>query len=137
LVPLITQTAIGKFKELIVHGNNYPTIDGTCIRDYIHVVDLSKSHLKSLTKLIDEKNSLNYDVFNVGTGKGSSVFEVISSFERISRMKLNYRIGPRRDGDVIKAFACIKKANEILNWKAELSLDQALLSAWEWQKKNN
>ena len=137
LVPLITQTAIGKFKELIVHGNNYPTVDGTCIRDYIHVVDLSKSHLKSLTKLIDEKNNLHYDVFNVGTGKGSSVFEVISSFERITKMKLNYRIGPKRNGDVIKAFACTKKANEILKWKAELSLDQALLSAWEWQKKNN
>jgi UDP-glucose 4-epimerase len=135
LVPFITQTAIGKFKELIVHGDNYPTSDGTCVRDYIHVVDLAKAHIKSLTKLIENKNSSNYDVFNLGTGKGSSVLDVINSFERVSGQKLNYKIGPRRKGDITKAFASTKKANTILKWKTELSLDQAILSAWKWQQK--
>ena len=135
LVPFITQTAIGKFEELIVHGDDYPTADGTCIRDYIHVVDLAKAHIKSLNKLIENKNSFNYDVFNLGTGKGTSVLEIINSFERVSGLKLDYKIGPRRKGDITKAFASTKKANMFLKWKSELSLDQAILSAWNWQQK--
>ena len=135
LVPFITQTAVGKYKELIVFGDNYPTSDGTCIRDYIHVVDLAKAHIKSLNRLLDNKNSSNYDVFNIGTGKGSSVLEVIKSFEKVSNQKLNYKIGSRRKGDIIEAYANTKKANSILNWEAKLSLDQAVNSAWKWQQK--
>ena len=135
LVPFITQTAVGKYKELIVFGDNYPTSDGTCIRDYIHVVDLAKAHIKSLNRLLDNKNSSNYDVFNIGTGTGSSVLEVIKSFEKVSNQKLNYKIGSRRKGDIIEAYANTKKANSILNWEAKLSLDQAVNSAWKWQQK--
>ena len=135
LVPFITQTAIGKYNELTIFGNDYPTKDGTCVRDYIHVVDLAKAHIKSLEKLIGNKNILKYDVFNIGTGKGVSVLEVIKSFEKVSNQKLNYIIGPKRKGDITKAYADTTKANTILNWKTELSLDQAILSAWEWEKK--
>ena len=135
LIPFITQTAIGKHNQLTVFGNDYPTKDGTCIRDYIHVVDLAKAHIKSLKRLIENKNILNYDVFNIGTGKGSSVMEVIKSFEKVSGQKLKYIIGPKRKGDIIEAYADTKKANKILNWKTEQNLDQAMLSAWEWEKK--
>lgn len=135
LVPFITQTAIGKYNKLTIFGNNYPTKDGTCIRDYIHVVDLAKAHIKSLEKLIENKSVSKYDVFNIGTGKGVSVLEVIKSFEKVCNKKLNYIIGSKRKGDVTEAYADTTKANIILNWKTELSLDQALLSAWEWEKK--
>ena len=135
LIPFITQTAIGKHNQLTVFGNDYPTKDGTCIRDYIHVVDLAKAHVKSLKRLIENKNILNYDVFNIGTGKGSSVIEVIKSFEKVSGQKLKYIIGPKRKGDIIEAYADTKKVNKILNWKTEQNLDQAMLSAWEWEKK--
>ena len=135
LVPFITQTAIGKHKELTVFGNDYPTIDGTCVRDYIHVVDLAKAHIQSIKRLIENKTISNYDFFNVGTGKGSSVLEVITSFEKVSNIELNYKIGPRRDGDITEAYADTQKANNILHWKSELSLDQAILSAWNWEKK--
>jgi len=135
LVPFITQTAIGKYNKLTIFGNNYPTKDGTCIRDYIHVVDLAKAHIKSLEKLIGNKSVSKYDVFNIGTGKGVSVLEVIRSFEKVSNKKLNYIIGSKRKGDVTEAYADTKKANLVLNWKTELSLDQAILSAWEWEKK--
>lgn len=135
LVPFITQTAVGKYDKLTIFGNDYTTEDGTCIRDYIHVVDLAKAHIKSLKRLIENKNISNYDIFNIGTGKGSSVLEVIQSFEKVSSQKLNYIIGPKRKGDITKAYADTTKANTILNWKTELSLDQAILSAWEWEKK--
>ena len=135
LVPFITQTAIGKYNELTIFGNNYSTEDGTCVRDYIHVVDLAKAHIKSLEKLSGNKSISKYDVFNIGTGKGVSVLQVIKSFEKVSNKKLNYIIGPKRKGDVSQAYADTTKANIILNWKAELSLDQAILSAWEWEKK--
>ena len=135
LVPFITQTAIGKHKELTVFGNDYPTTDGTCVRDYIHVVDLAKAHIQSIKRLIENKTVSNYDFFNVGTGKGSSVLEVITSFEKVSNIKLNYKIGPRRNGDITEAYADTQKANNVLNWKSELSLDQAILSAWNWGKK--
>ncbi len=135
LIPFITQTAVGLRSELSVFGDDYSTEDGTCIRDYIYVVDLAKAHVKALERLINQKASTNYEVFNLGTGKGSSVMEVIQSFERISEQKLPYRIGPRREGDVIKAFADTKKANQVLGWSSETPLDDALLTALRWEKK--
>lgn len=135
LVPFITQTAIGLREELKVFGNDYPTSDGTCIRDYIHVVDLAKAHVIALKRLLDGENDMNYEVFNLGTGKGHSVLEVIQSFERISGRKLNYSFAKRRDGDVMAAYADTKKANEVLNWRAELNLDQAMLDAWKWEQQ--
>jgi len=134
LVPFITQTAAGLRDELSVFGDDYPTPDGTCIRDYIHVVDLAKAHVVALQRLLNQSNKANYEVFNIGTGKGSSVMEVIKSFEKVSGQKLNYKIAPRRSGDVVQAFADTSKSNIELGWKAKLSLDDALLSAWNWQK---
>ncbi|HMC01736.1 MAG TPA: UDP-glucose 4-epimerase GalE [Flavobacteriaceae bacterium] len=134
LVPFITQTASGLRKELSVFGNDYPTPDGTCIRDYIHVVDLAKAHVVALERLMNSKNKSNYEVFNVGTGTGSSVLEVIQSFERVSGEKLNYKFADRRVGDVIAAYANTKKANTELGWNAKLSLDEAMKSAWKWQQ---
>lgn len=135
LVPFITQTAAGIRKELSVFGDDYPTSDGTCIRDYIHVVDLARAHVVALQRLLDGKNQENYEVFNVGTGTGSSVLEVIQSFERISGTALRYKIAPRRVGDVISAYADTHRANTELGWKAESSLDDAMRSAWDWEKK--
>jgi len=137
LIPFITQTAIGKRERLSVFGNDYPTIDGTCVRDYIHVMDLAKAHVIALKSLLEDKLDKNYDTFNLGTGKGNSVLEVIESFERVSGKKLSYKIVSRRQGDITAAYADTKKANSVLNWKAELSLDEALESAWEWEKKVN
>jgi UDP-glucose 4-epimerase len=134
LVPFITQTAAGLRKELLVFGNDYPTSDGTCIRDYIHVVDLAKAHVIALERLINRKNSSNYETFNLGTGTGSSVLEVIHSFEKVSGTKLNYKFAPRREGDVIQAFADTTKANNELGWKAESALDEAISSAWKWEQ---
>ena len=135
LVPFITQTAIGIREQLSVFGDDYPTEDGTCIRDYIHVVDLAKAHVIALKRLLDSKNNSNYETFNLGTGKGSSVLEVINSFERVSGEKLNYKIVGRRKGDVISAYADTVKANKVLGWKAHLTLDDAMLSAWKWENK--
>lgn len=135
LVPFITQTAAGIRKELAVFGNDYPTPDGTCIRDYIHVVDLAEAHVAALTRLVKEESISDYEVFNLGTGKGSSVLEVIESFEKVSGSKLPYRIAGRREGDVIQAFADTEKANSILGWKSKYSLDDALASAWAWERK--
>jgi UDP-glucose 4-epimerase len=134
LVPFITQTAAGLRKELSVFGDDYPTPDGTCIRDYIHVVDLAKAHVVALQRLLNKKNESNYDVFNIGTGKGSSVLEVIQSFEKVSGQTLNYKIAPRREGDIIQAYAETSKSNNTLGWKTELTLDDAMLSAWNWEK---
>ena len=135
LVPFITQTAMGLRKELSVFGCDYPTPDGTCIRDYIHVVDLAKAHVVALQRLIEKKNLENVEVFNLGTGKGSSVLEVIQAFEKVSQKKLPYKIVDRREGDVIEAYADTEKANAVLGWKTELSLEQALESAWKWEQK--
>jgi UDP-glucose 4-epimerase len=135
LVPFITQTAIGLREKLSVFGDDYPTADGTCIRDYIHVVDLAKAHVVALNRLIAGKNEKNYEVFNVGTGTGSSVLEVIQSFEKVSGKKLNYQIVERRPGDVIRAYADTSKANSVLGWKAQSTLDEAMRSAWEWELK--
>tara|TARA_B100001093_G_scaffold51962_1_gene44098 strand:- start:1676 stop:2710 length:1035 start_codon:yes stop_codon:yes gene_type:complete len=137
LVPFITQTGIGKQKELSIFGNDYPTPDGTCIRDYIHVVDLAKAHVRAFENIYNSFDKINYDVFNIGTGKGYSVFEVIKAFERVSGIKLNYKICPRRSGDICEAYANTEKANKILKWKAMHSLEEAILSAWEWEKNIN
>ena len=135
LVPFITQTAIGLRKELSVFGNDYPTHDGTAIRDYIHVVDLAKAHVVALQRLIDNKNLEKVETFNVGTGKGSSVLEVITAFEKVSNHKLNYKIVGRREGDITEAYANTCKANDILGWKAQSSLEDALEGAWKWEQK--
>ena len=135
LIPFITQTAIGLRTQLSVFGDDYPTYDGTCIRDYIHVVDLAKAHVAALMRLINGNNESNYEIFNIGTGKGSSVLEVINTFEEVTGQKLNYKIVDRREGDVIAAYANTNRANNVLGWKSELSLKDALLSAWNWEKK--
>lgn len=135
LVPFITQTAIGLRKELTVFGDDYDTTDGTCIRDYIHVVDLAKAHVVALQRLIADRNKTSYEVFNVGTGTGSSVLEVVRSFEKVSGQQLNYKIGQRREGDITAAYADTKKANEELGWKSKSSLDEAMSSAWKWEQK--
>lgn len=137
LVPYITQTAIGIRKELTVFGNDYLTIDGSCLRDYIHVVDLAKAHIKSLDKLISNDDKNYYDTFNIGTGKGTSVLELIKSFENVTGNKLNFKIGDRRKGDVAVCFADVSKANKFLNWKSELSIKDSLLSSWNWEKNIN
>lgn len=135
LVPFITQTAIGLRKELSVFGSDYPTVDGTCIRDYIHVVDLAKAHVVALQRLINNKNLDKVETFNLGTGKGSSVLEVINTFEKVSGEKLQYKIVGRREGDVVEAYANTDKANDVLGWKAKSTLEEALASAWKWEKK--
>ncbi|MFJ1377944.1 UDP-glucose 4-epimerase GalE [Capnocytophaga canimorsus] len=135
LVPFITQTGIGLREKLSVFGDDYPTPDGTCIRDYIHVVDLAKAHVVALQRLLKSENTENYEVFNVGTGTGSSVLEVINSFERVSGEKLNYQIVGRRAGDITAAYANTNKANNVLGWKSKSTLDEAMASAWKWEKK--
>jgi UDP-glucose 4-epimerase len=135
LVPFITQTGIGLRKELMVYGNDYPTIDGTCIRDYIHVVDLAKAHVVALQRLLENKNEDKVEIFNLGTGIGSSVLEVISSFEKVSGKPFPYKIVDKREGDVTMAYASTDKANTILGWKTASSLDEAMESAWKWEQK--
>lgn len=135
LVPFITQTAIGLREKLSVFGNDYPTADGTAIRDYIHVVDLAKAHVIALQRLLDCKNLEKVETFNLGTGTGSSVLEVITAFEKVSEQQLKYQIVDRREGDVIEAFANTDKANTVLGWKAQSSLEEALSSAWKWEQK--
>jgi len=135
LVPFITQTAAGLRDQLSVFGDDYPTEDGSCIRDYIHVVDLAKAHVVALERLLKNRNSNQFETFNIGTGKGSSVLEVVNAFEKITQQKLNYKIVDRRVGDVISVYADTKKANEVLGWKAENSMEDSLLSSWNWEKK--
>ncbi len=134
LIPFVTQTAAGIRKELSVFGGDYPTPDGTAVRDYIHVVDLAKAHIVALKRLIENKNRSDFEVFNIGTGKGSSVLEVIRAFEKVSGQKLNYKIVGRREGDIIEAYADTSLANNELEWKAEYNLEEALASAWHWQQ---
>ncbi len=134
LVPFITQTAIGLRKVLSVFGDDYNTPDGTAIRDYIHVVDIAKAHVVAIQRMIGEKGKSDLEIFNLGTGNGSSVLEVIQSFERVSGEKLNYQIKPRRPGDVEKVWADTRFANEELGWKAELGMDEMMASAWKWEK---
>ncbi|MGF1531160.1 MAG: UDP-glucose 4-epimerase GalE [Puniceicoccaceae bacterium] len=134
LVPFITQTAYGLRECLSVFGNDYATPDGSCIRDYIHVVDLAKAHVVALSRLLEGQNASPVETFNLGTGRGQSVLEVIAAFEKVSGERLNYRIAPRRDGDVPAIYADTKKANEVLGWRAERSLEEAVASAWAWEK---
>jgi UDP-glucose 4-epimerase len=133
LVPFITQTAIGKRESLRVFGDDYPTPDGTAIRDYIHVVDLAKAHVVALERLIRRKVKNNFEVFNLGTGHGLSVMQVIKSFEKVTGLKLNYHICPRRDGDVIEVWADTNFANTELGWKATRDIDEMMASAWKWE----
>lgn len=134
LVPYITQTAFGLRDELKVFGNDYDTPDGSCIRDYLHVVDLAKAHVIAVKRLVENKNKKNYEVFNLGTGTGVSVLEAIKSFERVSGIKINYKITGRRAGDIEKIWADPSLANKELGWKTLSSLDEAMKSAWEWEK---
>ena len=135
LIPPITQTAIGKRRSFEVYGNDYDTPDGSCIRDYIHVVDVAKAHVAAIERLNNKKNKYAYEVFNLGTGKGNSVFEVIETFERVSGIKLNYKIADRRPGDIVKVYADTSFANKELGWRAEKTLEDMVGSAWEWEKK--
>lgn len=136
LVPIITQTAIGKIKEMTVHGNNYNTRDGSCIRDYIHVSDIANAHIKALNYLIEKKQKSNFSIFNLGSGNGVSVFEAIQSFEKISGIKLNYKIGKRRPGDVEAIYSDTSFTEKELGWKAKYSLDEMMESAWKWEKNS-
>ncbi|MDB5136361.1 MAG: galE [Mucilaginibacter sp.] len=133
LVPFVMQTAIGKRKELIIFGDNYDTTDGSCIRDFIHVVDLAKAHVAAIKRMEAGKMDLAYEVFNVGTGKGYSVIELINTFENITGIKLNYQVGPPRNGDIVKIWGDVSKAEKELNWKAENGLNNMLESAWAWE----
>ena len=135
LVPFITQTAAGLRKSLTVFGSDYDTPDGTCIRDFIHVVDLARAHVKALELLNNENKADYYDVFNVGTGEGYTVLDLINTFEEVNGVKLNYIIGPRREGDVEKIYAQSDKVNNIMKWKAEKTMAEALRDAWNWQLK--
>jgi len=133
LVPFITQSAIGKRGKITVFGDDYNTPDGSCVRDYIHVVDLAKAHVAAL-KLMAKDSFNGYDVFNIGTGIGSSVLEVIHAFEQSTGVKLNYQVGPRRDGDVEQVWGDVTKSTNELHWKTELDLNIMMSSAWEWEK---
>jgi UDP-glucose 4-epimerase len=133
LVPFITQTAAGLRDELVVFGDDYPTPDGTCTRDYVHVVDLAQAHVSALAWLERETRKSFNEVFNVGTGAATSVLQAIQAFERASGAKLRYRIGPRRPGDVVESYASVGKANQVLRWQATQTIDDAMRDAWRWQ----
>lgn len=134
LVPYVTQTAAGIRETLTVFGDDYPTADGTCIRDYIHVVDLAKAHLQALKRIEDGRMESAYEVFNVGTGNGYSVLDVVNGFEEATGIKVNYKVGPRRAGDITQVWADTSLANNALDWKAELGLKEALSSSWNWEQ---
>lgn len=134
LVPFITQSAIGKRGPISVYGDDYNTPDGSAIRDYIHVVDLAKAHVAAVRRLENKAAATNYEVFNLGTGKGSSVLEIIHAFENSTGEKLNYVIGPRRDGDIEQVYGDVTKSAEFLDWKAELDINEMMRSAWNWEK---
>ena len=135
LIPYLTQTAIGIRKQMSVYGNDYNTPDGSCIRDYIYVVDLAKAHVAAIRHILDGKMDKPIDIFNIGTGKGSSVLEVINTFEKCTGVKLNYTITARRKGDIEQVWGNVDKANKVLGWKAEHTLADALSSAWKWQQE--
>ena len=134
LVPFITQTAIGKRECLSIFGNDYPTPDGTCLRDYIDIVDLAKAHVCAVSRMIDGKMKENYEIFNIGTGRPLSVYELVTAFEKVNGLKLNYKYADRRPGDVVAIWADPTLANEELGWKAERSIEETLASAWAWEK---
>jgi UDP-glucose 4-epimerase len=134
LVPFITQSAIGKRGPITVYGNDYPTPDGSAIRDYIHVVDLAKAHVAAIKRMESKEATSNYEVFNLGTGKGSSVLEIINAFEQSTGEKLKYTIGPRREGDIEQVWGDVTKSATVLGWKAELDVNEMMSSAWNWEK---
>lgn len=135
LIPFVTQTAIGIRKQLKIFGNDYDTPDGTCIRDYIYVVDLAKAHVKAMERVLDMEGTDAVEVFNIGTGRGVSTLEVVEKFEQATGVKLNWQYAPRREGDIEKVWADPSKANNVLGWKAEANIEDTLLSAWKWQEK--
>lgn len=134
LVPIITQTAIGKRSEMQVYGTDYPTRDGSCVRDYIHVMDIANAHTRALQYTIEGNNTQNCDIFNLGTGNGVTVLELIAAFEKTSGQKLNYKIGPRRPGDVVAVYANNNKARALLDWDIKYNLDQMMDTAWRWEQ---
>ena len=134
LMPFVTQTAAGLRKELVVFGNDYDTSDGTCIRDYVHVVDLAKAHVKSCNRLLDDSKRKNYEVYNIGTGNGISVLQIIEAFEKNNEVKINYSFGKRREGDDPVMYADVSLANRILDWQAESGLKEMVTDAWKWQQ---
>ena len=134
LMPFVTQTAAGLRKELVVFGNDYDTSDGTCIRDYVHVVDLAKAHVKSCNRLLDDSKRKNYEVYNIGTGNGISVLQIIEAFEKNNEVKINYSFGKRREGDAPVMYADVSLANRILDWQAESGLKEMVTDAWKWQQ---
>lgn len=135
LIPFVTQTAIGIREQLKIFGNDYNTPDGTCIRDYIYVVDLAKAHVKAMGRVLNNDEAPALEYFNIGTGRGVSTLEVVESFERVTGLKLNRTYAPRREGDIEKIWANPDKANNVLGWKAETSVDETLRTAWNWQLK--
>lgn len=135
LIPYLTQAAAGIRKELTVFGNDYPTPDGTCIRDFIDVVDLARAHVIAMRRMLDNADTAPLEIFNLGTGRGLSVLQLIESFERATGVKVPYRIGARRAGDIEKIWADPKKANEVLGWKADTDIDDTMRNAWQWQLK--
>jgi UDP-glucose 4-epimerase len=135
LVPYITQTVAGKRQSLTVHGNDYKTRDGTCIRDYIHVVDLAEAHIAALNRLLAQKAQSHFEVFNIGAGKGNTVLEVIGAFENAIGLKVPYQIGPKRPGDVTEVWADCRKVNETLGWKARFTLEEMMRDSWKWEQK--
>jgi UDP-glucose 4-epimerase len=135
LIPYLTQTAIGIRKELSIFGDDYDTPDGSCIRDFINVVDLAKAHVKALDRMIENKSDNKLEIFNIGTGKGLSVIELLNAFEKATGVKVPHKIVGRREGDIVKIWADPKRANNILGWKAETSIEDTMRSAWNWQKK--
>lgn len=134
LVPFITQTAVGKRECLSIFGNDYPTEDGTCLRDYIDIVDLAKAHVAAVARMLDGRMKEGYEIFNVGTGRPVSVYELVTVFEKVNGLKLNYKFAPRRPGDVVAIWADTRLANEELGWQAERPLEETLASAWAWEK---
>ena len=135
LLPFVTQTAAGLRKELKVFGNDYNTPDGSCIRDYIYVVDLAKAHVKAVERMLEKKANENVEVFNLGTGRGLSVLEIVNTFMQVTGVKIPYQIVGRREGDIEQVWANPEKANKVLGWKAETPVGDVLLSAWNWEKK--
>lgn len=135
LVPYLTQTAIGVRKELSIFGDDYDTPDGSCIRDFINVVDLAKAHVVALSRMLEDKSYEKLEVFNIGTGEGLSVLQLLHAFEKATGVKVPHKIVGRREGDIVKIWADPKKANEVLGWKAQESIEDTMLSAWNWQKK--
>ena len=134
LIPYVTQTAMGIREQLTIFGNDYPTPDGTCIRDYIYVVDLAKAHVAAMRRVLDDETE-PIEYFNIGTGRGNSTLEIVETFEKATGVKVNWKYGPRREGDIVKIWGDCTKANKVLGWKAETPLEDLLRSAWKWQLK--